>query len=237
MLLDAEQLRGVVDTGIDILAFSLAGIEATHDRCRPGTSFHKVMEALRTLNRLKAEARSATPQIHIAYMLLRSGLSDLERLPRVLEGLGVHQVVISTLDFVPTRELADESFLGADRPTYEELSARLEKVTAEAAQYGVEVHYQLTPRATRALLCPENPQGALFVAADGFVSPCVFTNLPVSGVTSWGRSGALPYRRLIFGNLLQESLGSIWRRPAYANFRQTFFTGHLVTACRQCLRL
>lgn len=84
MLLDEEKLRLVMDSEIDIVAFSLAGIEAAHDRSRPGTSFHKVLECIQALNRLKAEACVASPQIHIAYMLLRSGLSDLGKLPQVL---------------------------------------------------------------------------------------------------------------------------------------------------------
>jgi MoaA/NifB/PqqE/SkfB family radical SAM enzyme len=226
-----------VGSGIDIVAFSLAGIEAAHDRIRPGTSFRQVLAAIRTLNRLKAGAGAGTPQIHVAYMLLRSGLPDLEKLPRVLAGLGVHQVVISTLDFVPTRDLAGESFLATDRAAYEELNARLEEVTAAAASCGVSVHYHLTPPDARGLLCPENPQAALVVAAHGSVSPCVFTNLPVSGVTYVGRGGESPYHPLIFGNLLEEDLGAIWRQPAYANFRRTFFTGRLATSCRQCLRL
>jgi MoaA/NifB/PqqE/SkfB family radical SAM enzyme len=228
MLLDEAKLWQLIASGIDTVAFSLAGVETTHDRCRPGTRFDKVLEAVRNLNRLKAEAKAATPKIHLAYMLLRSGLPDLERLPQVLEGLGVNQVVISTLDFVPTRDLAGESFLDADQATYEDLDARLQELT---------VHYHLTAPGPRKLLCPENPQAALVVAADGSVSPCVFTNLPVSRVTYRGRSGELPYLPLTFGNLLEDGLEVIWRRRAYANFRRTFFTGRLATSCRQCLRL
>lgn len=237
MLLDETKLRQLIASGIDIVAFSLAGGEAGHNRCRPGTSFRKVIAVIRTLNRLKAEAGAVTPHVHVAYMLLRSGMPELDSLPQVLEGLGVHQVVISTLDFVPNRALAAESFLGATRAEYEQLHDRLEGVTTAAARCGVPVHYHLTDPSARGLLCPDNPQGALVVAADGSVSPCVFTNLPVAGVTYLGRGGELPYRRLVFGNLLENDLGAIWPQPAYANFRRTFFTGRLAGSCRQCLRL
>jgi MoaA/NifB/PqqE/SkfB family radical SAM enzyme len=237
MLLDEAKLRQLIASGIDIVAFSLAGSETGHNRSRPGTSFRKVIAGIQTLNRLKAEAGAVIPQVHVAYMLLRSGLSELDSLPQVLEGLGVNQVVISTLDFVPTRELADESLLGATRPEYEELHDRLEGVTTAAARSGVAVHYHLTDPGVRGLLCPDNPQGALVMAADGSVSPCVFTNLPVTGVTYLGRGAELPYHRLVFGNLLKEDLGVIWRQPAYANFRRTFFTGRIAESCRQCLRL
>ena len=236
-LLDAEKLRQVVASGLDLIAFSLTGLEERHDRARPGTSFRQVLAAIQTLNRLKAAAGSATPQIHIAYLLLKSGLPDLERLPRFLQGLGVQQAVISTLDFVPTRELAGESFPAGDPAAHAELQARLAAMAAAAGSAGVPVHYPLKPPGVRGLLCPENPLGALCVAADGAVSPCVFTNLPVSRATYLGLEGEQPCQPLVFGNLLEQGLGAIWRQPAYAHFRRTFFTGRLATPCRHCLKL
>ncbi len=237
MLLNGEKLRQVVASGLDLIAFSLTGLEESHDRARPGTSFRQVLEAIQNLNRLKAAAGSATPQIHLAYLLLKSGLPDLDKLPRLLQGLGVQQAVISTLDFVPTRELAGETFPAGDPAAHAELQSRLAAMAAAAGRFGVPVHYPLKSPSDRALLCPENPLGALCVAADGAVSPCVFTNLPVSGATYQGLAGAQPYQPLVFGNLLEQSLGTIWREPAYTNFRRTFFTGRLATPCRHCLKL
>jgi MoaA/NifB/PqqE/SkfB family radical SAM enzyme len=236
-LLDEEKLRQVVASGLDLIAFSLTGLAERHDRARPGASFRQVLAAIQTLNRLKAAAGSATPQIHLAYLLLKSGLPDLERLPQFLENLGVQQAVISTLDFVPTRELAGETCLTGDPAAQKELQARLAATAAAAGLAGVPVHYPLQPPGDRALLCPENPLGGLCVAANGAVSPCVFTNLPVSRATYLGLAGEQPYGPLVFGNLLEQGLGTIWRRPAYANFRRTFFTGRLATPCRQCLKL
>lgn len=236
MLLDEEKLRLLLDSKVDTIAFSLAGIEASHDRVRPGTSYRKILEVIQTLNRLKAQAGVATPQIHIAYMLLRSGLSDLEKLPQALKGAGVQQVVISTLDFIPNRELTGESFQLADMQAYEELNTRLAEVTTAVQDSRIAVHYQLTPLNNTKSFCPEMPQGALVIASDGSVTPCVFTNLPLSGVTYWGAGGELPYHRLVFGNLLKEDLGNIWRRPAYVNFRRAFSTGRLAISCQQCLR-
>ena len=236
-LLDNEKLRQVVASGLDLIAFSLTGLEERHDRARPGTSFRQVLAAIQTLNRLKAAAGSATPRIHLAYLLLKSGLPDLEELPRFLQGLGVQQAVISTLDFVPTRELAGETFPAGDPVAHAELQARLAAMAATAGGGGVPVQYPLKPPGVRGLLCPENPLGALCVAADGAVSPCVFTNLPVSRATYQGLAGEQPYRPLVFGNLLEQGLGAIWRQPAYAHFRRTFFTGRLATPCRHCLKL
>jgi MoaA/NifB/PqqE/SkfB family radical SAM enzyme len=237
MLLQEEKLRQVVESGLNLIAFSLAGLEDRHDRARPGASFKQVLAAIQTLTRLKAREGLATPQLHIAYLLLKSGLPDLEKLPQFLGELGVQETVISTLDFVPTRELAVESFAGADPAAQAELHARLAGVAAAAAQAGVTVHYSLKPPGARSLLCPENPQRALCVAGDGAVSPCVFTNLPVSRAVYQGLGGEQTYRPLVFGNLLTQDLGAIWRQPGYKNFRCTFFTGRLATPCQHCLKL
>ena len=91
----------IVESDIDVLAFSLAGIGETNDTWRQGTSYQQVLEAINSLQEYKRRLGKLTPRVHIAYMLLRSGLADLERLPRALQGLEINQVVISTLDLSP----------------------------------------------------------------------------------------------------------------------------------------
>src|SRR5512139_585643 len=108
MLLNEERIKKVIETGIDILAFSLAGNGERNDIIRKGTSLKKVLKAIETLTREKEKRGKTAPEIHLAYMLFRSGMAELESLPGLLEGLGVSQVVVSTLDFVPTEELRNE---------------------------------------------------------------------------------------------------------------------------------
>ncbi len=98
-LLTEATIARIVESGIDVLAFSLAGVGDTHDSWRQGTSFQQVLEAIRSLQECKRRLGKVNPQVHIAYMLLRSGLADLERLPLVLRGLEINQVVISTSGF------------------------------------------------------------------------------------------------------------------------------------------
>ena len=227
MLLDAEAITRLVESGLDLVAFSLAGADERHDAIRPGTSFKKVLQAIQALQRAKEKLGALRPAIHIAYMLLRSRAADLAKLPQVLPGLGVEQVVISTLDFVPRKELAIETILPQTTGEYEELSASLRETAELAGRYGLKVHYQLKEPGAARLLCPENVQRALFVGADGRVSPCVFANLPVTRATYCARDGERPYQRLIWGKLEELPLAAIWRQQAYINFRGSFFTGRL----------
>jgi MoaA/NifB/PqqE/SkfB family radical SAM enzyme len=237
MLLDAGRTEQLVEVGIDLVAFSLTGLHARNDAVRRGTSFAKVLETIQALNEAKARAGREQPQIHIAYLLLRSGLDDLEQLPQALQGLAINQVVISTLDFVPSREWAGETLRPASLAEYEELNGRLAGLMQSGKHYGVPIYYQLRPPGERGLLCPEGPLQSLFISARGTVSPCVFTNLPVSGVNHWVNGRETPHRNLTFGNVLKEDLRTIWRRQPYINFRRSFYTGKLTAPCGNCLRL
>ena len=221
-----ERLRQVVASGLD-LRFSLTGLEERNDRARPGTSFRQVLAAIQTLNRLKAAGRSATPQIHIAYLLLKSGRPDLEKLPQFLEGLGVQQAVISTLDFVPTRELAGESFAAGDPAAHEELRPAWPKWRPRRTAW-VPVHYPLKPPGVRGLLCPENPRGALRGGGRRRLPLRLHQPAGISGNLRGARRGtALPT-----SGLREPPGAGFGGHLASAGLRQLpphFFTGRLAT--------
>lgn len=236
-LLDEGMIREMVDSGIDIVGFSLAGTGGRNDAFRRGTSFENVLEAIRRLKEVKEEKGSVVPAVHIAYMLLRSAIEDVMDLPRVLNGLGISQVVISTLDFVPARELEDEAFTSVNGAERKKLRLLLESVEATAYSYGVPIHYRLASAISRPKECTENLQRALFVSADGEVSPCVFTNLPVSSASFIAQGEERPYRRLTFGKINEQPLAAIWRQDAYTHFRNCFSAGHLSPLCQGCPKL
>jgi MoaA/NifB/PqqE/SkfB family radical SAM enzyme len=237
MLLDAKTMHRLVECGVDVLAFSLAGVDPGNDAIRRGTSLNKVLDAIRALNEIKRTLGKDSPAIHIAYMLLRSGLEDVERLPYVLQGLGVSQVVISTLDFVASGELEAETIVPATGQEYHELKARLDAVGEQGLRFGMSIHHQLRRPGERRRTCTENVARALFVSADGNVSACVFANLPVSGpVEAFGRAGGR-YEPVVFGNVNDAPVSTLWRRKPFGDFRRTFDRGRVPTSCEGCARL
>jgi MoaA/NifB/PqqE/SkfB family radical SAM enzyme len=237
MLLDADGLRRIVDLEMGVVAFSLAGVGENNDAVRRGTRFATVLEKIETLSEIKSRKGARFPNIHVAYMLLRSGLDDLALLPQALEGLVVSQVVVSMLDFVADPSLARESLKLATPEEYREAAAKLDEVVNRARSRGLEIHGQLTPPHNWPHPCSENIAGSLCVAADGAVAPCVFLNLPVEAETYMGREGESPYRRLSFGVVeANQSLLSIWRSPDYREFRRVWAGAHAPSACRGCLK-
>jgi MoaA/NifB/PqqE/SkfB family radical SAM enzyme len=237
MLLDFEAIRRLVESGIDFVAFSLAGTDEKNDIFRHGTSLERVLETIQNLCRVKEKMGTSCPEIHIAYMVLRSGIADLSRLPKVMQGLGVKQVIISTLDFVPQKELEVETIKPDNTREYEAVKVSLREIAEMGRSCQLTIHQQLQKSGERRLICPENVQRALFVGADGSVSPCAFANVPVSQATYIAEGAKRPYRRLILGTLDDLPLAAIWRQKAYSNFRRSFFTGKPISLCQSCLKI
>jgi MoaA/NifB/PqqE/SkfB family radical SAM enzyme len=237
MLLNEEKIRKVIETGIDILAFSLAGTGESNDLIRKGTSLKKVLKSIEALSKEKEKQGKTAPEIHVAYMLFRSGMAELEALPALLQGLGVSQVVVSTLDFVPTEELRKEAVIPANEEEYREIRSSLDRLVAAGRVKGLSVHYHLVSPEKRREVCTENIQKALCISSDGAVTPCVYTNLRVSGTYYDLQGKKVSYERMAFGNIHSKDVKDIWKERSYTTFRRSFFKGELASACRKCPKI
>jgi radical SAM protein with 4Fe4S-binding SPASM domain len=234
MALDAALIQKVIQSGLDILSFSLAHTDPCHDQVRQGTHLTDVLDRIRNLHEAKKQAGTYKPAIHVAYMLLRSNKDDVKRLPSLLKGIGINQVVISTLDFVATTELKQEEILPQTEAEYDELFTLLENVRIEGEQMGLPIHYQIGYAGRRRLFCSENIEKAVVISASGEVSPCVLTNIPVAGL----QDGPGLSDRMIFGNITREPLSKIWRSEAYKKFRRTIYDQERhPDRCMRCSKL
>ncbi|MGQ9532381.1 MAG: radical SAM protein [Desulfotomaculales bacterium] len=231
MLLDDESIPALFDSGLDVIAFSLAGADAYHDRVRRGTILARVLDAMECLAGERLRRGLTRPAIHVAYMLLRSGLESCARLPELLRRVPVDAVVVSTLDFVPAKDLRaesvrlDESGLAAARRLLEELGRQ-----------GLPVYHYLGEGPPRR--CAENPYRALFVTVDGSVAPCVYLGLPVvEPVEVYDIPAGRFHAPLIFGNIGERTLAEVWRGRDYRTFRRALKRGILPEPCRFCLKV
>ncbi len=234
---DREVLHRMVEHRMDMVAFSLAGVDQTNDRFRRGTSIAKIIVAIDELNNIKNQSNSELPRIHIAYLLLKSGLEGVRMLPKLLEGRGIDQAVISALDFVPCPEFADEAILPKNESEFDEIRRRLDAVAQDGVVRGLDIRYQVSaPRRIRTW-CAENVHRSLFVTARAEVSPCVFTALPVKGVSHIVNGREKPYKKLIFGSINEKPLHKIWRDKSYRTFRNALYTDALPLNCTACPKL
>ena len=143
VLLDEKMIKKLIELGLDVIAFSLAGIDENNDIVRKGTRIKTVIEAIKSIEREKRKAGNESPSINIAYMLLRSRIQDLQKMPSLLKGLGIDQIVISTLDFIPDKELAKESLHPRNAIEYEQLRSLLDRTVETGKSCGLDIHYNI----------------------------------------------------------------------------------------------
>jgi MoaA/NifB/PqqE/SkfB family radical SAM enzyme len=235
-LLNRKTIEKLVGQGLDVIGFSLAGIDQKNDKIRKGTSIKKVLERMEQIHRTKDKYGARNPAIHIAYLLLRSGLDDLENLPQFLANTGAAQTVVSSLSYVVSPEMEKESML-ASGAEYLELKDRLLEVRREAVKLGADVHFHLVSPARNNFSCSENIPGAVVVGSDGSLSPCVMKQIPVQGRNAyWINRQAHVQQNLSFGEIQNESLNTIWHRKPYRQFIREFCNGKGPVPCQNCLK-
>ena len=234
LLLNRDCLKTLVEEGLDVIAFSLVGTDEKNDAIRKDTSIKKVIRNIEEIQNLKAQQGRETPKIHIAYMLLKSGLKDVHALPGFISSLGVDQAIVSTLSLVTTPGLKAESFTGCTKQEFLDLKRQLREVKQAGDDKGVDIRFHIAGGAVANKSCSENVERALVIGSDGAVSPCVMGNIPVRG-TEYHYFGdkKLMLQRSHFGNALKEHLYDIWDKKEYRKFRKHYAKSN----CRDCLKL
>lgn len=237
MLCTGPMADRMVSEGLRVVGFSLAGTDESQDTIRRGTRLKAVLQAMNRLGESKKRLGSSLPDIHVAYIWLRSQLEAIKQLPGLLEGTGVSQVVVSTLDFVLHQDFAAEALHARDNEEEAFLHGIISEVVKDGRKRGLDIHFRLVARHRPPGICTENVTRALFVSARGLVSPCVFRNLPVVDIHERGEAGLCSSTSLIFGDINDQSLSSIWRQKAYRAFRRQHARGRGTDCCGDCAKL
>jgi MoaA/NifB/PqqE/SkfB family radical SAM enzyme len=174
--------------------------------------------------------------VNVAYLLFRSHLPDIGKIVPMLTEIGIQHVIISTLDFIPDKDLQKECLVPRNVSEYQELKSLLDQLVGNGERAGLSIHYRLVSPAKGNRICMENAERALFVSADGAVSPCVFANIPASGAFHVAGGYESVYRRLTFGNVVDESIPTIWQSQRYTAFRDSF-DSTLHALCERCPKI
>ena len=232
-VLDADNMKRAVDMGLDVLALSLAGMEEKNDRLRPGTSFRQVVEAIETLQSIKAQRRSATPSLHLAYLLLRQGLDDLEKLPDFFFDLGPDHVVLSSLTLPLSPDLEREALLADSPEEYKDLQTKMRAIFARPDLQDKIFFHLYNPFQVPGN-CAENVQRALCLSTEGVVTPCVFTQIPVQQpATYWHQGRECRLQQADFGHVQEQDLKRIWHSREYKKFRKELN----MEMCSRCTKI
>ena len=181
--MDESLAAAIVDSGMDVVAFSLAGTDEASNASRQGIPFSRVCEAIRCLQEVRRKKQGVHLEVHLAYLLLPSQLEAVKRLPELMEELDVHCAVVSTMDYIASPELAVEAYSPEEADKVAAAAAVLAPVAARVRQSGRELWYALPdPEAVGRVRngCRENVDRTIYVDTQGNLSPCVYVNLPTS---------------------------------------------------------
>lgn len=223
--------------GLDIIGFSLAGVDEKNDLIRRGTRIRKVLECIEKIHRLKERHGTDNPRIHIAYMLMASRLSDLEKLPAFLSNAGVSETVVSSLSLVVAPEMQAESVLAKAEKEYADLRTRLDHVREASGKRGTPVYFHIVSPFMKGFNCSENFGNAIVIGSDGSVSPCVMKQIPSKGENFHhfkGKKNIL--KNMNFGNILKDWLNNICNQGDYKRFIRHFPRGRCPEQCQFCLK-
>jgi len=212
----------LIDLGLDLVAVSIAGAAAaTHEAIRVGSDFAKLLENLRRFLVLRREAGNPRPKVEVFFLMTRSNLAELPRAVELAAELGADELVATNLDYVITPDL-DQLRAYSDAPPASAHREALDKAGEAARAAGIAFRpYRLEFR--EMAVCDLNPLKILFVAADGSVSPCVYTSLAgQSGIPRVFEGRPLETPVVSFGNVNQRPLAEVWESAAYREFRGCF---------------
>jgi radical SAM protein with 4Fe4S-binding SPASM domain len=231
-LIDSVISEKIVTSKLDSISLSLTGVDKDNDFYRKGTSLERVLYAIHEINYTKNKFKVSYPKINIAYLLLTSGLRKIHKLPNLLKGRGIDQVVISTLDFIPTEDFKKESISFNNIKEAFELHKKMKKVIDSGKDFGLQIYCNIPILSEKLKSCSENPENSLFIGSDGSVSPCVFTNLPLKSESK----DAENYNKVNFGNIVNEDLDEIWNSKDYKDFRSSFEEDCCFMPCKNCFK-
>lgn len=233
-----EHANALVRDGVAEVLFPIAGLTEDTNFRRRGTSLYTVLDAVRHLRTVRAVHVAKLPRIGIRYTLTRAGLaSECEALPDFLAQSGVERARVRLLSYATSPQTERDTLVPETPEEYDRLVARLSKLVVAARQRGVTLDSRLVHGGQSRFRCPDTPGSALFVAADGAVSPCPFRGVPVTPPATYRFHGRdIPFPRDVRGNLHAANLTAIWNDPAYQDFRFLHDTDTPPEGCAGCWR-
>jgi hypothetical protein len=171
-------------------------------------------------------------------MLLRSGLSQIEKLPLLAENIGVSQIVVSSLTLVPNRELQPESVLASDSAEFSKFIRHLDQIKKSCSDKSISLHFRIVYPLSEDRFCSENIAKALVVGSDGNISPCVMNQIHMQKqVSHYFNEKEYPLIGISFGNISKQTIKTIWNKKEYYQFRNSFAEKNLEKRCSTCMNL
>ncbi len=225
-LLNREKIEQLIDEGLDVIGFSLAGIDEKNDVIRKGNSLKKVLKCIEDIQKIKSIKSADNPKIHIAYMLLKSGIDEIYKLPSFCKNTGIDQTVVSSLSLVVNESLVNE--------TLAEFEFDLSDTDLMSDFSRAGIAFNIVSPYMKESFCSENLERGIVVGSSGVVSPCVMGTVPAVGENYFFKGKKRKLENIDFGNVSNESLNTIWNKKEYKDFIKSHRKRNYPEPCLHC---
>ena len=211
--------RRVLDLGVDRICISLDGAtKETFEKVRVGANFDKVVKHARRFVEMKRERGLRKPEFMANFVVTANSAREATAIVEL-----VHDIGIDLLQFDCVKTFDKTQRLDT-RASQSEFDGHIAAAIARAHELGVFVKSMYFENEEPVEHC-SRPWNSTFVTRDGYVHPCCLT-------TQTGDRQAQNRRAL--GNLVNDSIETIWRGEAFADLRSNMMRGVLPHACHVC---
>ena len=221
-LFDESRLRALVDSGSDIVLFSLwAGTYEDYQKTYPRDdpeNFNRIVTAMKCLSRLKAEYKKTLPRVVLHPTIFRNNYKEMDSLVELAAETRCDKMEFATLK--TRRGVLDSYVLSRDeeRVLMNTLKATEKKLNSLSIDHNIPKivrHYRIGNKVWEKYPCYVGWVQA-HMKVDGTVFPCNPCDLPM-------------------GNADQKTFAEVWNGPAFRAFRRKTITRDgLATMDRHC---
>jgi radical SAM protein with 4Fe4S-binding SPASM domain len=231
--LTAKKRQALIEVGLDELRVSMdAATPDTYRAIRGVPAFHKVVENVTELVRLRRALGAAVPAVSLWFTTVRRNVQELPGFVRLAAEIGADRVNLQRLVYY------GEGLAVAGQSLHGSMTSRedacLDEATRLAEELGIAL--QASGNATpEASLTPDErqrpwsgcqrPWTLSYVTANGNVLPCC--------ISPWT---ARNYQELILGNATRQPFAEIWNGARYQEFRTQFESAEAPDPCHGCGR-
>lgn len=241
-LLSEEMSKKLLEAGLTMLWISIDSLESEgYEKIRVNSKLEKVINNIKTFNKLREyniESNKAKNNVKlgIAFVAMKSNIDQLEKMPLFCAIHGVSKVNVSNL--LPSDETSVDNILYSRALGVDTSSELMFNILPEInipimdwniQNVGKSVNKLLKSQVSSLSICNNKisrksncckfiEEGCSFIKHNGNVSPCM-------GVLHSSETYLFDEKRKVyhhsFGNVLDDTLKSIWNKEEYCVFRET----------------
>ena len=214
-LLHPELAERIVHLGVDSFAISLESLKPERFvRLRPGGNLHAVLNALRTMHRMRRDRGSAL-QLRLWVTLLKETLDELDDIAALAQELEIDFVEFQSLNPMPAYTRFYDAHLRSNMLTVGELQAAL---GAKALSPAIREPLESLVRVYGGRRC-DIFMSAAMIYWQGETTPCRLLKVP---------------QHPSVGNMIDGQYSEIWQNQSFKRFRFALQHGIVLRSCQDC---